>query len=224
MIKIFCEICRRLCGYKIFKINLRPLRFMRFLKKKVALAFKRAQEQKDLQTASQTSPSSTPSTPTIISQKPFRIIRNVNHIVSPKKKRSKASESIVSKNVIKNYGKAMAAFACSKLSKPYLEDLARKEGITPADFIHYVATYKECTDSIGGLRSLLLVTENDAEETCVYKRVFQALCEIFLKYFSVNWIFSGKMNNKLLHLNLRFKMLRRVQNPEYFTYLTSKIN
>jgi len=197
---------------------------MRFLKTKVALACKRAQEHRDRDSSPLTSQTSTISTPTTIPHKPFIIIRGKKPDLTPKKPKSKPSESIVSKNVIKNYGKAMAAFACSKLSKPYLEDLAKKEDIVSADFTHYVATYKECTDSIGGLRSLLLATENDSEEVCTYKRVFKALCEIFLKYFSVNWIFSGKMNHKMLHLTLRFKMLRRVRNPEYFTYLTSKIN
>ena len=201
---------------------------MRFLKTKVALACKRAQEEKESQLSvesSQTSVSlkSSGSNVSALSTKPFTIIRDNKSTIKQKRPRSKAKESIVSKNIIKNYGKAMATFACSKLSKPYLERITDEGDIDEKGFVHFMATYKECTDSIGGLRSLLLVTEEDSNEVATFKRIFKSLCEIFLKYFAVNWIFGGKMMHKILHLNFRFKMLRRVRNPVYFTYLTSKI-
>jgi len=64
----------------------------------------------------------------------------------------------------------------------------------------------------------LLVTSEDSAEVAAYKRVFQGLSIIFVKFFSVNWIFSGKLFNKLAHLQCRLKILRRIKNPEHFTY------
>ncbi|RZL47658.1 MAG: TetR/AcrR family transcriptional regulator, partial [Pedobacter sp.] len=52
----------------------------------------------------------------------------------------------------------------------------------------YVNNYEEIFNSScddGGCP--ILNTATDADDTCTYKRVFQALCEIFLKYFSVNF-------------------------------------
>ena len=51
------------------------------------------------------------------------------------------------------------------------------------------------------------------------KRVFKAIGIIFIRDFTVNWVYNSKIADKLTHLKYRFKMLRRVQNPEFFTYL-----
>lgn len=191
---------------------------MRFLKKKLAKTFyKPTEPQKEAQQASSPSYS--------ISQ-PFIIIRNKIE-KQPKKapaKRSKTSETTLSKNIVKNYGKAMSAFSASKLSWPYLVDLAKEQDIEPNSFLGFISTYKESIDSIDSLRAFLIVYEDDEPEMVAYKTIFRGLCEIFLKYFAVNWVFHGKMMHKIDHLKYRHKMLRRVKNPEYFTYLTTKLH
>jgi len=153
--------------------------------------------------------------------KPFNIIRNP--VKKAKKPEPKKVDQTISKNIVKNYGKAMSAFAASDLAKPYLEDLAQIENIDQNKFLEFMATYKESTDSIDSLRHLLIVSPDDPTELAAYKRIFKRLCEIFLKYLSVNWIFHGKMFHKMHHLKYRYKMLRRVRKPELFTYLTAKI-
>lgn len=105
------------------------------------------------------------------------------------------------------------------MSLPYINPLLQKEKITLKDFRKYFTAQRQQVRSIVGLRNLLLVTSDDTAEVAAYKRVFQGLSIIFVKFFSVNWIFSGKLFNKMAHLQCRLKILRRIKNPEYFTYL-----
>jgi len=65
----------------------------------------------------------------------------------------------------------------------------------------------------------LLPEKNENPMITKFKRLFQVISEIFIKYFSVNWIFDSKVQYKQAHLKFRFKILRRIQNPELFTYL-----
>jgi len=58
--------------------------------------------------------------------------------------------------------------------------------------------------------------DEDSDDIKKAKIIFKELSEIFLKYFAVNWIFSGKSSNKISLLKSRFEMLRRVQNPMQF--------
>jgi len=124
------------------------------------------------------------------------------------------------KNIVKNYGKAICSFACSEVGKPYLESVLEKHNIQQQkEFLAYISKVKESIDSIQSFRSLLLVRDDDTDDIVAFKKAFAAIGEIFIKYFSVNWIFSGRITHKDTHLKFRFKMLRRIQHPEFFTYL-----
>ena len=123
------------------------------------------------------------------------------------------------KTIVKNFGKAIASFALSPLSSPYLSPLLDKEGLNSNKFERFSIEGKDSIEGIDTFRSLLLVKDTDDNQTAACKRVFQGIAEVFIKYFSVNWIYSGRMVNKKFHLKCRFKMLRRIQNPQLFTYL-----
>lgn len=139
---------------------------------------------------------------------------------------SKASQSSMkkesqpsSKNIVKNYGKAMCNFVCTDLSKPYRKEIFLEEKINYKNFKSFILTRKEMIESIESLRSLLLVDENDTKEVASFKRTYQYLCLVFLKYFAVNWVYHSKVTHKLAHVKARFKLMRRIKNPQYFTYL-----
>jgi len=85
----------------------------------------------------------------------------------------------------------------------------------------YIRERKEKVNSIDSLKRLLIVMEGDTPEEQEYKLLFKDVSIIFLKYFSANWIYGGKLMHKKDHLRFRFKMLRRIQDPEHFTYLKS---
>lgn len=124
-----------------------------------------------------------------------------------------------SKNVVKNYGKAMSGFALTDLARPYREELLASHHISFDNFKKFVINYKERIDSIGSFREMILPSAEDTDEVGKIKIVLRSLCEIFVRDFALNWIFSSKSNQRAILLKYRFKILRRVQNPSKFTYL-----
>ena len=167
--------------------------------------------------------------PSAISQSPS--VDSSSSKTEAKKTRKKASSSKKStpakpergstsaKNIVKNYGRALANFAASNLAVPYLNTLIEKEKVRVKDFRRFIASKKKRARCIAGLRNLLVVQDDDSEHVAAFKRIFKDVSVIFIKYFSVNWIFSGKLCDKITHLKYRFKILRRIRNPEHFTYL-----
>jgi len=142
----------------------------------------------------------------------------------PRQKRSHPEGD--SKNIIKNYGKALCSFASSSMAIPYLETTISKRGyknVNIKEFMAYIKVKKESINSIESIRRLLIVSQEDDTINAAYKSIFQDISIIFLKYFAVNWIYNGKLMHKSAHLKFRFKMLRRIQNPEHFTYLKTSV-
>jgi len=122
------------------------------------------------------------------------------------------------KNIVKNFGRAMVTFAISKVAVPYIEEKLKELNLSYQAFHRYLFQRKENMDGISSLRGLILVESHDDDETAAIKMVFQYTSEIFLKYFSVNWIYNSKLGDKLAHVKSRFKILRRIRKPEHFTY------
>lgn len=145
------------------------------------------------------------------SSKPIRKVR--------RKKKAKAKPLAGVKNVVKNYGKAMCTFAYSEIALSYLAPFIKEENVTLKGFTEWIQTNKESVDSIESLRWLLLPSDQEEEAIASYKRIFQRISETFLKYYAVNWIYSGKVAHRKTHMHFRHKMLRRIRNPEQFTYL-----
>jgi len=139
-----------------------------------------------------------------------------------KPRQKNASPEGNSKNIVKNYGKALCAFGSSAIAIPYLNSIIAKNGydkIKVKEFANYIKEKKDSVNSIESLRRVLVPESGDSEEEIIYKKLFKELSIIFMKYFSVNWIYSGKLLHKTAHLKFRFKIMRRIQNPEHFTYL-----
>ena len=130
---------------------------------------------------------------------------------------SKAMKS--SNNIMKNYSRALVNFALSKSAKPYLDCIIEKENIAHFDFEWFISSGRRKVNCIKSLREKLLITTDDSERIAGCKRAFRDICVVFLKIFSVNWIFNSKISDRRTHLMYRFKILRRVRNPEHFTYL-----
>jgi len=186
---------------------------MRLLKKKIALA-------KELQLKNEQRMAFLKENCNIVSPLPSP---RHNQLKEAQKKKTLIINTITEpsraiKNVVKNFGRAICNFASSKLAIPYLEKFILKEGIQLDDFIQYVRKMKSKILGLSHFRSLLLQEKNENPTITTFKRLFRAISEIFIKYFSVNWIFDSKVQYKQAHLRSRFKILRRIQNPELFTY------
>jgi hypothetical protein len=80
------------------------------------------------------------------------------------------------------------------------------------DFIQNIETFRDS----------MLRNEYEPKEKEDYKEFFRMAAEIFMKYFSVNWVFTGKMLYKMEYLKIRGALLRRIKNPSSFINLKSK--
>ncbi len=141
---------------------------------------------------------------------------------TPQSKPASYVNCLKTKNIVKNYGNAIAAFAVSPLAHPYLENELRTLRLTHSSFVGFVNRHKNKLRNINNLRNILIPDTEDSNEEISFKHLFKLMAEIFIKYFSVNWIFNGRVKHKEEHLKYRFKMLRRIQNPNLFTYLNEK--
>ena len=153
------------------------------------------------------------SSPKITKNQNTKLVQEMELRSQPKSQKNSA------KNIVKNFGRAIASFCLSEIALLYLEPLMMRKSVVNESFKKFIYNAKDKIDSISTFRSLLLSEEVDSDEISAFKRIFQEMSIIFIKYFSVNWIFSSRLLNKIAHLNCRFKMLRRIMNPQYFTYL-----
>ena len=125
-------------------------------------------------------------------------------------------------NVMKNYGNAMVNFALTKMAEPYLLRSPLVKKMPLHMFRQMLASKRRKTNCIKSFRELLVIDESkDSEEIKISKGLFTEACRAFLKYFWVNWIYNSKLNDKSKYLKYRGRLLRRVENPELFTYLES---
>lgn len=140
----------------------------------------------------------------------------------PKAKANSRKMSLVTKNIIKNYGRAIANFASSDLSLPYIESYCKKHPLDVEKFIDYCLIVRDQIQSIETFKDAFISYTCDTPEVMEYKKLFQELAVVFMKYFSVNWIFQGKMLYKEDYLKFRGALIRRIQDPDSFIYLHKK--
>jgi len=184
---------------------------MRFLKRKVVLLPLSDEENNETINDIQTDKPATKQS--IQPFKETKIQKEVATLYEPKKTFTS------SKNIVKNYGRALTNFALSKTAIPYLTPILQREVIELKEFREFISSRKDKINCIVKLRELLLVRREDTTKIAAMRRVFQKICEIFIKFFSVNWIYSSsKLYDKMTHIKCRFKLLRRIRDPENFTY------
>jgi len=162
---------------------------------------------------------STPKQETAILVKCEPIIKAASKVSTKGSPPTRKKEIQTNKNIVKNYARAMVNFTLSDMANSYLDKILTQENLELKQFKTFVAEQKEDINSIKTLREVLLISDEEESQIQAYKRAFRAISVIFIKFFSVNWIFNSKLGDKKLHLKYRFKILRRVRNPEHFTYL-----
>jgi len=128
-------------------------------------------------------------------------------------------KSAVGNNIMKNYCRALVNFGLSTMAEPYMKGEDDQPTLSDETFRAILNSKKKKVNCIKTLRALLLHDGRDSKEMKIFKPVFQSVCLAFLKFFCANWIFNSKVADKMKHLKYRGKMLRRVQNPQFFTYL-----
>lgn len=145
---------------------------------------------------------------------PSSSMTNTTKTPSPSKRRIAYGN-----NIMKNYCRALVNFALSSMAVPYLPKNLEGATISYEKFHQMLSQKKKTINCIKSLRNYLLQSTTDTADMRAFKIMFQRTSEVFLKYFCANWIFNSKVEDRMKHLKYRGKMLRRVQNPEHFTYL-----
>ena len=140
-------------------------------------------------------------------------------VISFRKNSSISQDHTSSNNIMKNYCRGITNFALSSMAVPYLLPLLQKRSVDLDTFRKFIKAKKSKINCIKQLRGMLLVTQNDEKQIAAMKRIFKEITIIFLKFFSPNWIYNSNIADKSAHLKYRFKILRRVKEPHYFTYL-----
>ena len=148
---------------------------------------------------------------------------DIKKLQKRRKRQSPTKTSSPMKNIVSNFGRAISHFATSYIAIPYLLPQLQKEGVTLDEFVRFVNGAKNDIGSIQGMRRLLILDQKDHHTVIVYKKIFKNISEVFIKYFSVNWITHGKITHKLVYLKFRYNMLRRIQNPQQFTYMKKSL-
>jgi len=119
---------------------------------------------------------------------------------------------------VKNYGKNSALFALSEEAKPYIGERFTDEEYHKFD--KFLRPRIPDLINIPNFRDMLLPTANDDQLITRFKNMYQELTVVFIKYYSFNWIFnSPRIKDVKGHIQMRNKMLRRVQDPAHFTYI-----
>ena len=176
---------------------------MRFLKKKIILAQEKAKKFHNLK-----------------SQKQL----NTNSIQKQAQKRSKKArmskeyeKKLATKNIIKNYSRAIGNFAMSDLFLPYAANSPYSGCFVWNEFVEFARDARDNIQNIHNLKERLIVNEDDDTRTATFKALFKMAAEIFIKYFSVNWIFSAKLIYKQIYVQYRGTLLRGIQSPSKLT-------
>jgi hypothetical protein len=120
------------------------------------------------------------------------------------------------KNLVKNYARAIIIFGKSKCAEPYINRLIeeKKFNFSVNDFVTFINPFKGEVTSIAKFRDLLTIGKKSSQREKEFKGILKELAVIFIKYFSVNWIYSGRVTYKKAHLNCRFWILKKIRNPE----------
>jgi len=122
-------------------------------------------------------------------------------------------------NIMKNYCRGIINFVLSPIALKYLNPLLHTHEIDPETFRKFIRSRKSKINCIKQLRKALLPVQEDTLAISILKVIFKEITIVFLKFFAPNWIYNSKISDKYAHLKYRFKILRRVRNPEHFTYL-----
>lgn len=187
---------------------------MRLLKRKIEATTARLLTKSTL--TKETQPSPQPELP----QKKSLKTRNTKHIQKSKRRTRVLSKiALVTKNLVKNFGRAIANFAQSELAFPYLQNFIQSHPTDTNGFEDYCLFQRDNIQTIETFKEACMPQEEDDKILSGHKKLFQHLALVFMKYFSVNWIFSGRMMYKEEYLKFRGPLLRRIKDPEAFIYI-----
>ncbi len=95
------------------------------------------------------------------------------------------------KNIIINYGKALASFAASDLADPYIKQLFGDEKVDVEKFKRYANEAKAKVAGYESFESLLAATSTDGPEMVLFKKMLRKLGEVFINPLRIEYNEQG---------------------------------
>ncbi len=114
------------------------------------------------------------------------------------------------KNIPKNFGKAILAFI-QKHKKIVKTIMDKYKSGTAKELIDYLELRKKEITTIADLRSLWI--DNP------YAQVIRTLSCVFLRKYSLNYIFNSRVCNYVSHIKYRQRFLEAIQAPNEFKHI-----
>ena len=130
-------------------------------------------------------------------------------------------EERLTRKIVKNFGKAIAAFACSVNAKPLIMQFVHNDVKKYSRFLQFVYEIK---DTIEGNRRLKLLLQHQPEDnlqTRINKDIFKYSARIFMQGHVYKWLWNSHVENKDLHAKLIGKVRIRIENPDLLDHLTN---
>lgn len=117
----------------------------------------------------------------------------------------KSGKSSESKNVPKNFSKAILLFM--KKKQNMVKAIVELDGVDFQEFMKQTMVLKGKINSISELRSLWIESDNK------YAKAFRIISNLYLKRYSLHHIFNSRVQDFSKHLKYRNKMAQVLKNP-----------
>jgi len=154
-------------------------------------------------------------------QKEYKGLKPLAQVSKTSKKISKAKAPKLTRKIVKNFGKAIASFACSEKALQIIEKSVHYRGCDRKKFKDFVYEHKECIEGNRRFKQLLTISNDDPQETRENKKIFKKISEIFMKSYVHQWIWNSKLLKKEDHAQLVSEMKKRIQNPSLLESLSN---
>jgi len=137
------------------------------------------------------------------------------------KKIKKVKPPKLNRKIVKNFGKAIASFACSEKALKIIDKTIKYRNSNQKMFRSFVYEHKECIEGNRRFKQLLTIDQDDTIDVQENKMLFKKMAEIFMKNYVHQWIWNSKLMNKDLHAQLVGEMKKRISNPNLLESLSS---
>ncbi|CAD8169002.1 unnamed protein product [Paramecium pentaurelia] len=119
-----------------------------------------------------------------------------------------------SKNIPKNYCKAIITYA--QKNQPLCREILKEE-LKVAQFIEYLTTQKKKLLNIRVFKALLQQCDDPLQNE--FNRTFRIISQIFIKKYAINYIFNSKIVQHNWHIRYRQQIYKGIRNPKSFSHI-----
>ena len=130
-------------------------------------------------------------------------------------------EGNLTRKIVKNFGKAIAAFSCSANAKPLLMQYVHGDLKKYSKFLQFIYEIKDTIEGNRRLKLLLQHQDEDNSQTKQNKDIFRHAAEIFMRGHVYKWLWNSHVENKALHSKLIGQVRIRIENPDLLDSLTN---